>query len=88
MATHSSVLAWRISGSVVHGVAKSQTQLSNFHFHFTSHRLDGIESNVGRELWEVIWVDVLLNNCFGLHVKPSNFSNQVYHWPSEIGNRG
>ena len=28
-ATHFSILTWRI----VHGVAKSQTQLSNFHFH-------------------------------------------------------
>ena len=30
-ATHSSILAWRIPWTV-HGVAKSQTQLSNFHF--------------------------------------------------------
>jgi len=34
MATHSSILAWRIT---VHGVAKSWTQLSDFHFH--SHLL-------------------------------------------------
>ena len=33
-ATHSSILAWRIPWIIVHGVAKSQTQLSNFHFHF------------------------------------------------------
>ena len=40
MATHSSILAWRIpwteeSGGLhtLHGVAKSWTQLSNFHFH-------------------------------------------------------
>ena len=32
MATHSSVLAWRIQDYIVHGVTKSQTQLSNFHF--------------------------------------------------------
>ena len=31
-ATHSSIVAWRIHG--VHGVAKSQTRLSDFHFHF------------------------------------------------------
>ena len=33
-ATHSSILAWRIPWTVyiVHGVAKSWTQLSNFHF--------------------------------------------------------
>ena len=34
-ATHSSILAWRISWTV-HGVPKSWTQLSNFHFHFQS----------------------------------------------------
>ena len=33
-ATHSSILVWRIPWTVtVHGVAKSQTQLSDFHFH-------------------------------------------------------
>ena len=34
-ATHSSILAWRIPWTIyiVHGVAKSQTGLSNFHFH-------------------------------------------------------
>ena len=31
-ATHSSILAWRIPWTIVHGVARSQTQLSNFHF--------------------------------------------------------
>ena len=30
-ATHASVLAWRIPWSL-HGIAKSQTQLSDFHF--------------------------------------------------------
>ena len=30
-ATHSTILAWRIPWTV-HGVAKSQTQLSDFHF--------------------------------------------------------
>ena len=29
-ATHSSILAWRTA----HGVTKSQTRLSDFHFHF------------------------------------------------------
>ena len=32
-ATHSSILAWRIPCHTVHGVAKSWTQLSHFHFH-------------------------------------------------------
>ena len=30
-ATYSSILTWRISWTGVHGVAKSQTRLSNFH---------------------------------------------------------
>ena len=40
MAIHSSMLAWRIPmdrgtwQAIVHGVAKSWTWLSNFHFHF------------------------------------------------------
>ena len=32
-ATHSSILAWRIPWSVVHGIKNSWTQLSDFHFH-------------------------------------------------------
>ena len=32
--TQSSIPAWRIPWTVVHGVAKSQTGLSDFHFHF------------------------------------------------------
>ena len=31
-AVHFSILAWRIPWTVVHGVPKSQTQLSDFHF--------------------------------------------------------
>ena len=34
-ATHHSILAWRIPCKV-HGVTKSQTRLSNFHFYFKS----------------------------------------------------
>ena len=30
--THSSILAWRIPWTIVHGVTKSWTQLSDFHF--------------------------------------------------------
>ena len=50
MATHSSILAWEIpwteqpcglteqpGGLTVHGVAKSQTRLSNYHFFFFPH---------------------------------------------------
>ena len=32
MATHSGILAWKIPWTTVHGVTKSQTRLSNFHF--------------------------------------------------------
>ena len=32
MATHSSILAWRMPWTVFYGVAKSQTQLSDFLF--------------------------------------------------------
>ena len=39
-ATHSSILAWRIPWTAVHGVAKSQAQLSNFHYHWLSRILD------------------------------------------------
>ena len=40
MATHSSILAWRIPWTcIVHGVTRSQTQLSDFHFYST--RLPG-----------------------------------------------
>ena len=31
MATHSSILTWRIPWTAVHGVTKSWAQLSNFH---------------------------------------------------------
>ena len=46
MAPHSSALSWKIPwmeepvGCIVHGVAKSQTQLSNFTFPFHFHALE------------------------------------------------
>ena len=39
MATHSSILAWRIPWMDIHGVANSQTQLSDFHFQKLSRLL-------------------------------------------------
>ena len=33
-ATHSSILAWRIPWTTVHGITKSRTRLSDFHLHF------------------------------------------------------
>ena len=42
-ATHSSILVWRIPWTTVHGVAKSRTRLSDFHF-------EGFpDSSVGKE---------------------------------------
>ena len=38
-ATHSSILAWRIPWSIVHGVTKSQTRLSAFTSTFIYHGL-------------------------------------------------
>ena len=44
MAPHSSTLAWKMDGgawsAAVHGVARSQTQLSNFIFTFHFHALE------------------------------------------------
>ena len=46
MATHSSILAWRIpwteepGWATVHGIAKSQTRLSDFIFSFHFHALE------------------------------------------------
>ena len=44
MAPHSSTLAWNIpwtaEPAAIHGVAKSQTQLSNFTFTFQFHALE------------------------------------------------
>ena len=53
MATHSSILAWRIHmdrgawQATVHGVAKSQTRLSDFHFQVTKLSIDS-ESRTAR----------------------------------------
>ena len=41
-ATHSSILAWRIPWTV-HGVAKNQTQLSDFHFPIKAPTLEAIK---------------------------------------------
>ena len=59
-AAHSSILGWRIPWTVaciVHGVAKSWTQLSEFHFHF--HHDNGLPRWLsGKESpWPVYVVD-------------------------------
>ena len=47
-ATHSSILAWR-NDCIVHGVAKTQTRLSNFHFHFLGQEVS-FQNLVGKKL--------------------------------------
>ena len=53
MATHSSILAWRIPWSVVHGVARSWTQLSDFHFQaeVTLAWMRVVEVKMGKNFW-------------------------------------
>ena len=58
MATHSSILAWRIPwtevpGMLVHGVIKSQTQLSTWHivhnsFSYNSVKLETTDTSINR----------------------------------------
>ena len=36
-AAHSSILAWRITSCIVHGVTKSQTRSSHFHFQYCTY---------------------------------------------------
>ena len=45
-ATHCSILAWRIPWSV-HGVTKSQTRLSDFHFYTGVVFIKALEANFG-----------------------------------------
>ena len=49
MATHSSILVWRIPWTEVHGVAKSQTQLSNFTFFHEPYKHSFIHNASYRE---------------------------------------
>ena len=54
MATHSSILAWRIPWTTVHGVTKSCTQLSDFHFHILWRPpLTTIFQSLFLELWSL-----------------------------------
>ena len=46
-ATHSSMLAWRIPRTV-HGVARSRTRLSDFHFHLILMAVHGGRSCQGQ----------------------------------------
>ena len=49
-ATYSSILAWRIPWTIVHGVTKSRTQLSDFHFCIHQH-----ESAIGIHVSPSSW---------------------------------
>ena len=75
MAPHSGTLAWKIpwmEEAALHGVAKSQTRLSNFTFTFHFHalekelathssvlawRIPGMGSLVGCRLWDLTELD-------------------------------
>ena len=57
-ATHSSILAWRIWTIIVHGVAKSQTHLSDFHFtslHVSNFSLAFCNEFFKEAILEVLW---------------------------------
>ena len=64
MATHSSILAWRISmdkgawRAAIHGVAKSQTGLSDFTFTFHFHALEKEMATHSSVLaWRIPWME-------------------------------
>ena len=53
MATHFSILAWRIP-CIVHGIAKGWTQLSDFHFHCFIDCIKTFEHVGHNELWKML----------------------------------
>ena len=59
MAPHSSTLAWKIPWTEEpRGVAKSQTQLSNFTFAFHSHALEKEMATHSSILaWRIAWTE-------------------------------
>ena len=72
-----SILAWRIPWTTVHGVAKSQTQLSHFHFHFLLSKwplpkLSGIISTIGcyKLCWKLL-LFMLLPSMAGITISSS-----------------
>ena len=68
-ATHSSTLGWTIPWTV-HGVAKSRTRLSDFHFHFTGHRhLQGVGFLGYKPQHLSIWLVSCMANGPGLVVR-------------------
>ena len=76
MATHFSILSWRIPmdrgpwWTIVHGITESQTQLSDFHFHFEASlmaqtvknlpaMLEDLGSMLNIALYAIQWVLVV-----------------------------
>ena len=50
-ASHSSILAWRIPWTVVHGVAKTWTRLSDFHFQNNSQCIGPFSEGKQESVW-------------------------------------
>ena len=68
-ATHASILTWRIPWTV-HGVAKSQTQLSNFTFTFLFHALEKEMATHSSVLaWRIPGMGSLVGCCLWSHTK-------------------
>ena len=57
--THSSILAWRIPWTIVHGVTKSQTQLSDFHFPLSVRSIPFLSFIEPIFAWNVPWVSLI-----------------------------
>ena len=77
-ATHSSVLAWRIPWTcITHGVAKSQTWLSDFHFHFQNLKEESFSLQCPSKLpcWQSLVSSHLVNKKL-FTGRSSNITNQ------------
>ena len=80
MATHSSILAWRIAWTIVHGVAKSRTGLSGFHFHFTVFPVEATPlcfQGSGSQKQQVSHARSVCSGCLGWGCKLSTTSQGV-----------
>ena len=87
-ATHSSILAWRIPWIVsVHGVAKSQTWLNDFHFHFLSlsaHCLRIWSYDVSTGMWRLSHLFVTTTVCLQGGCPFSWNSKMTRTWEAEM----
>ena len=73
--THSSILVWRIPWTTVHGVAKSWTWLSDFHFHFTFPSCSGI--------WPIFGIYFVIKFC--PTVLGDSFQISENFWKATLG---